>query len=113
LLFQYITLQARYLLNEAQAKGDLLKASGNHFCFGFVDDAVQAEGMRMVGNAVGQGLSWRFLALDHIDELTKTAATAISKIKIDKLVIWDTGSDSHSIVMNNIKSSLQSISTKS
>ncbi len=32
------------------------------------------------------------MMLEHIDELSKTAATAISNVKFDKVVVWDGGS---------------------
>jgi len=84
-------------LNEAQARGDLEKASA------------QAEGTKLIGTAVGKGLTWRVLALDRIDELIKKAANIIRNIKIEKLVVWDTGKGRQSVIMDAIKESLSQI----
>jgi len=65
---------------EAEARGQLqiLKA--------------KADGMKlMVESCGGSKDAFQLLMLDHMDKLAETAATAISNIKFDKVVVWDGG----------------------
>jgi flotillin len=55
--------------------------------------ARKGEGLReIVGAAGGSKEAFQLLMLEHLDTLAKTAAEAISNIKIDKVVVWDSGS---------------------
>jgi hypothetical protein len=46
----------------------------------------------MVDACGGSKEAFQLLMLEHIDTLAKTSAQAISNIKFDKVVVWDTGS---------------------
>jgi len=65
---------------QAQARGEyeILKAKG--------------EGLREIISACGSSeAAFRMLMLEHMDALAKSSAEAISKIKFDKIVVWDGG----------------------
>lgn len=52
--------------------------------------AKKAEGLqRIVEGCGGAQQAFQLLMLEHMDKLSETAATAISKIKFDKIVVWD------------------------
>ncbi|MBI1318798.1 MAG: flotillin family protein [Candidatus Hydrogenedens sp.] len=52
----------------------------------------KGEGLREIVNACGNAdAAFRMLMLEHIDQLAKTSAEAISKIKFDKVVVWENG----------------------
>jgi flotillin len=54
--------------------------------------AKKGEGLkRIIESCGGAQEAFQLLMLEHIDELSKTAATAISNIKFDKVVVWDSG----------------------
>ncbi len=54
--------------------------------------AKKAEGLRkIVDGCGGSQQAFQMLMLEHIEQLSKTAATAISNIKFDKVVVWDGG----------------------
>jgi len=73
--------RANYARLEAEARGqyEILAKKG--------------EGLKkIIESCGGADQAFRMLMLEHIDELSKTAASAISNIKFDKVVVWDTGS---------------------
>lgn len=54
--------------------------------------AKKGEGLReIVAAAGGAQAAFQLLMLEHMDKLAETAATAISNIKFDKIVVWDGG----------------------
>ncbi|CAN5715361.1 hypothetical protein BH23GEM6_BH23GEM6_24490 [soil metagenome] len=54
--------------------------------------ARKGEGLEKIVQAAGGSKeAFQLLMLEHIDGLAKTAAEAISNIKIDKVVVWDSG----------------------
>ncbi len=70
-----------YLKLEAEARGqyEILAKKG--------------EGLKLVVEACGGAeQAYQMLMLEHLDKLAETAATAISNIKFDKVVVWDGGS---------------------
>jgi len=70
--------QAEYARLEAQARGE------------YEILAKKAEGLqRIVEGCGGAQQAFQLLMLEHMDKLSETAATAISKIKFDKIVVWD------------------------
>ena len=55
--------------------------------------AKKADGLRQIVDACGgPQQAYQLLMLEHMDTLATTAATAISNIKFDKVVVWDGGS---------------------
>ena len=69
---------ADYARLEAQARGE------------YEILAKKAEGLqRIVEGCGGAQQAFQLLMLEHMDKLSETAATAISKIKFDKIVVWD------------------------
>ena len=54
--------------------------------------AKKAEGLkRIVEGCGGSQAAFQMLMLEHLEHLSETAATAISNIKFDKVVVWDSG----------------------
>jgi flotillin len=54
--------------------------------------ARKGEGLEKIVQAAGGSReAFQLLMLEHIDGLARTAAEAISNIKIDKVVVWDSG----------------------
>ncbi|HEU0054663.1 MAG TPA: SPFH domain-containing protein [Longimicrobium sp.] len=54
--------------------------------------AKKGEGLREIVSAAGGAReAFQLLMLEHMDKLAETAATAISNIKFDKVVVWDGG----------------------
>jgi flotillin len=54
--------------------------------------ARKGEGLEKIVKAAGGSQeAFQLLMLEHIDGLARTAAEAISNIKIDKVVVWDSG----------------------
>lgn len=54
--------------------------------------AKKGEGLkRIVDSCGGAQEAFQMLMLEHIEELAKTAAHAISNVKFDKVVVWDGG----------------------
>src|SRR5207237_6054203 len=52
--------------------------------------AKKGEGLRKVIEACGGApQAFQLLMLEHLDNLAQTAATAISNIKFDKIIVWD------------------------
>jgi flotillin len=71
---------ARFAMLEAEARGqyEILAKKG--------------EGLKAIVQACGGSEeAFRLLMLEHLDKLAETAATAISNIKFDKVVVWDGG----------------------
>jgi flotillin len=67
---------------EAEARGqfEILQKKGLGF----------AEIVRACGDAQA---AFQMMMIEHLDKLSETAATAISNIKFDKIVVWDPGSN--------------------
>lgn len=54
--------------------------------------AKKGEGLKkIIESCGGSQAAFQMLMLEHIDELSKTAAQAVSNIKFDKVVVWDSG----------------------
>lgn len=54
--------------------------------------AKKGEGLkRIIESCGGAQPAFQMMMLEHIDELSKTAAAAIANIKFDKVVVWDSG----------------------
>src|SRR6185436_8161452 len=54
--------------------------------------AKKGEGLkRIVESCGGAQEAFQMLMLEHIEELSKTAAQASSNVKFDKVVVWDGG----------------------
>jgi flotillin len=71
---------AIYAKLEAQARGE------------FEMLAKKGEGLqRIVEGCGGAQSAFQMLMLEHLQQLSQTAATAISNIKFDKVVVWDGG----------------------
>lgn len=52
--------------------------------------AKKADGLKMIVDACGGSEpAFQMMMLEHLDTLADTAATAISNIKFDKVVVWD------------------------
>jgi flotillin len=49
------------------------------------------------------------LLLEHIEQLSKTTATAISNIKFDKVVVWDSGTGSNGTGTSGAAGFIQSL----
>src|SRR5437588_9787679 len=56
--------------------------------------AKKGEGLRCIIEACGGApQAFQLMMLEHLDTLAETAAQAISKIKFDKVVVWENGSN--------------------
>jgi flotillin len=76
---------------EAEARGEYEKL------------AKKAEGLgRLVEACGGADQAYQLLMLEHLDHLANTAATAISNIKMDKVVVWGGGNGSGSKGNNDV-----------
>ena len=54
--------------------------------------AKKGEGLKaIVESCGGSQEAFRMLMLEHLDHLAETAATAISNVKFDKVIVWDGG----------------------
>ena len=54
--------------------------------------AKKGEGLQRIIEACGGSeQAFKMLMLEHLDTIAATAATAISNVKFDKVVVWDTG----------------------
>lgn len=54
--------------------------------------AKKAEGLKQIIESCGSAdKAFQMLMLEHMDKLAETAATAISNIKFDKVVVWEGG----------------------
>ncbi len=72
--------RANYARLEAEARGQ------------YEIMAKKGEGLKkIIDSCGGADQAFRMLMLEHIEELSKTAASAIANIKFDKVVVWDAG----------------------
>ena len=54
--------------------------------------AKKGDGLKaIVDSCGGADQAFRMLMLEHIDHLSETAAQAISNVKFDKVIVWDSG----------------------
>ncbi len=54
--------------------------------------AKKGEGLRAIINACGGSKeAFQILLLEHLDKLAEASSRAISNIKFDKVVVWETG----------------------
>jgi len=80
---------AAYARLEAQARGE------------YEILAKKAEGLqRIVEGCGGAQEAFQLLMLEHLEQLSETAAKAISNIKFDKVVVWDNGGKDGSATSN-------------
>ena len=71
---------AIFLKAEAEARGE------------YEALAAKANGLRaIVESCGGSQAAFQMLMLEHLDHLSETAASAISNVKFDKVVVWDGG----------------------
>jgi len=71
---------AIYATLEAQARGE------------FEILAKKGDGLqRIVESCGGASQAFQLMMLEHLEQLAETAATAISNVKFDKVVVWDSG----------------------
>jgi flotillin len=74
--------RAIYVKLEAEARGE------------YEILARKADAMRQLVEAAGGAReAYQLLMLEHLDTLAETSAKAISNIKFDKVVVWDSGRD--------------------
>jgi flotillin len=56
--------------------------------------AKKADGLKRIVEACGGSQqAFQMLMLEHLEHLSETAAKAISNVKFDKVVVWDSGAD--------------------
>jgi flotillin len=56
--------------------------------------AKKAAGLKLIVDSCGgTSQAFQMLMLEHLDHLSETAAKAISGVKFDKVVVWDSGAD--------------------
>ncbi|GMV93256.1 MAG: flotillin [Candidatus Hydrogenedentota bacterium] len=66
--------------------------------------AKKGEGLkRIVESCGGSHEAFQMLMLEHLDNLAETAATAISNIKFDKVIVWEGGGQNGSNTANFIQ----------
>ncbi len=54
--------------------------------------AKKGEGLKLIVESCGSAqAAFQMLMLEHLDHLSETAARAISNVKFDKVVVWDSG----------------------
>ena len=71
---------ANYAILEAEARGQ------------FEILAKKGDGLRrIVESCGGAQQAFQMLMLEHLENLAQTAATAISNVKFDKVIVWDNG----------------------
>ena len=59
--------------------------------------AKKGEGLkRIVESCGGAQEAFQLMMLEHLEQLSETAATAISNVKFDKVVVWDSGQNGES-----------------
>ncbi|MBI4559130.1 MAG: SPFH domain-containing protein [Candidatus Hydrogenedentes bacterium] len=69
--------------------------------------AKKADGLRQIIQACGGSQqAFQMLMLEHMDNLAQTAATAISQIKFDKVIVWENGTSNGSSQTANFLQSL-------
>ena len=56
--------------------------------------AKKADGLKMIVEGCGGAQeAFQLLVLEHLEKLSENAASAISNIKFDKVVVWDGGAN--------------------
>ena len=83
---------ANYALLEAEARGqyEILAKKG--------------DGLKQIVNSCGGAQeAFQMLMLEHLDHLSETAAKAISNVKFDKVVVWDSGAEGGNASANFLK----------
>jgi flotillin len=82
---------------EARAEADAIFAQLEAEARGQYEQlAKKAEGLKAIVDACGgPQAAFQMLMLEHLDKLSETAAQAISNIKFDKVVVWDSGANGH------------------
>ena len=82
---------------EARAEADAVFAKLEAEARGQYEQlAKKAEGLKAIVEACGgPQAAFQMLMLEHLDKLSETAAQAISNIKFDKVVVWDSGANGH------------------
>jgi len=64
--------------------------------------AKKGEGLRAIIEAAGGAdQAFKLLMLEHLDKLAETAAKAISNIKFDKVIVWESGGQNGTSVTAN------------
>jgi len=64
--------------------------------------ARKGEGLREIVEACGGSeQAFQLMLLEHLDTLAETAATAISNIKFDKVIVWENGSQNGQSATSN------------
>ena len=59
--------------------------------------AKKGDGLkRIVDSCGGAQQAFQLMMLEHLEQLSETAATAISNVKFDKVVVWDSGTNGKS-----------------
>jgi len=72
--------------------------------------AKKGEGLRAIIDACGGAQqAFQMLLLEHLDELARTSAQAISNIKFDKIVVWEGGGNGQSNGHNSTSSFLRNM----
>jgi flotillin len=72
--------------------------------------AKKGEALRQIIEACGGAQpAFQMMMLEHLDKLAETAATAISNIKFDKVVVWEGGNGAHGDGSTNTAHFLQSL----
>lgn len=70
----------------------------------------KGEGLRRIIEACGGApQAFQLLMLEHLDKLAETAATAISNIKFDKVIVWENGGNGQPGGTTNTAQFLQSL----
>jgi flotillin len=64
--------------------------------------AKKGEGLKRIVEACGgSDAAFQMLMLEHLDKLAETSAEAMSKIKFDKVIVWETGGQNGTNVTSN------------
>jgi flotillin len=64
--------------------------------------AKKGEGLQRIIEACGGAdAAFKMLMIEHLDHLTEASAKAISNIKFDKVVVWETGQNGHGTATSN------------
>jgi flotillin len=72
--------------------------------------AKKAEGLKKIVDACGGSRdAFQLLMLEHLDKLTEASALAISRIKFDKIVVWENGGKDSSNTANFLQNMARSL----
>jgi flotillin len=102
--------EKRRIIAEGEAKAIFAKleaeANGQYEIL-----AKKGDGLKRIVEACGGSeAAFRMLMLEHLDTMAETAATAISNIKFDKVIVWENGGgngeSATSNFLNNMATSL-------